>query len=178
MQIRGGIHNSLGVLNQIRFKITREESANRLVREDGVIDNIESRKLSVEVQVPVNEAETWTAADSAKHLADISNKMARQEAAFVFEKMNVATERVGNVIDAKGNFTEEHYFEMLRKIQIEFTPNGKPRMPQVAGGGAEKIHSVELRIHADPKLREQLASIIEQKREEWREREADRTLVG
>lgn len=178
MQVRGGMHNSLGVLNQIRYTITREGSANRLVREDGTVDNIESRKLAVEIKIPVKEAETWTAAQSARKLEEISNEMARQKASLVFEKIHEVTEQVGNVIDAQGNYSEEHYFAMLRQIRIEFTSDGVPRMPQVVGGIAEKVFLVQSRILGDPKLREQLASILEQKREEWREREASRTLVG
>jgi hypothetical protein len=178
MHIRVGVHHNLGVLNQIRFKVTREGNANRLVREDGTTGDIESRRISVEYEIPVEEAEKWNPADSAKKLAELSSQMARKEAAFVYEKLDEAVTRVGNVIDAKGKLTTEHYFEMLTKVRLEFDSAGNPRMPQPAGGGAEKLLALESIILADPKLRVRRETLIDQKREEWRAREANRALVG
>ena len=178
MQMRIGVHHSLGVLNQIRFKITREGNATRLVREDGTVEDIESRRIAVEYEVPIQEAEKWNPADGARKLAELSSQMARKEAAFVYEKLDEAVTRVGNVIDAKGKLTVEHYFEMLGKIRLEFDHAGNPRMPQPAGGAAEKLLALESTILADPKLRARHDTLIDQKREEWRAREADRALVG
>jgi hypothetical protein len=178
MQMRIGVHHSLGVLNQIRFKITREGNATRLIREDGTVEDIESRRIAVNFEIPVEEAEKWNPADSARKLAELSSQMARKEAAFVYEKLDEAVTRVGNVIDAKGNLTAEHYFEMLTKIRLDFDSAGNPRMPQPAGGAAEKLLALESTIFADPKLRARRETLIDQKREEWRAREADRTLVG
>ena len=63
MQMRIGVHHGLGVLNQIRFKITREGNATRLVREDGTVDDLESRRIAVKFEIPVEEAEKWNPTD-------------------------------------------------------------------------------------------------------------------
>lgn len=178
MQMRGGVHHNLGVLNQVRFKMTREGNAIRLLREDGTVDDIESRRIAVKVEIPIEEAEKWNPADSARKLAELSSEMARKQESFFYEKLDDAVTKVGNVIDAKGNLTVEHYFEMLTKIQLDFDSVGDPRMPQPAGGGAAKLLALEATILADPKLRARRDTLIDQKREEWRAREANRALVG
>jgi hypothetical protein len=178
LQIQVGTHVGLGVLNQIRFKMTREGHANRLVREDGTVEDIEFRRIGVEVEIPVEEAEKWGPSDSARKLAEVSAEMARKQASFVYEKLDEAVTKVGNVIDAKGNLSVEHYFEMLSKIRLDFDSSGNPRLPQAAGGAAERLLNLESTIRADPKLCARLNDVIDQKREEWRAREADRALVG
>jgi hypothetical protein len=91
-----------------------------------------------------------------------------------------ATTEVGNVVNAGGKLEPKHFFEMMEKIHIEFDETEKPLLPSwfVGPKAMEAISRLFSELESNPEHKDRFDRIIEQKRDDWREREAARKLVG
>jgi predicted transcriptional regulator len=114
-------------------------------------------------------------------LDKVAQEIAAAQSQHMFESVNQAVTKVGNVIDAQGGpLSPALFLEMIKKVQIDFDASGKPRMPTVVihPDQAEKVKALMSQMEASPEIKSQFDRIISIKREEWRAREADRGLAG
>ena len=109
----------------------------------------------------------------------ISEELIKQRSQALFKKMDEVTERTGNIVNAKGNFSPEVYLEALEKVTIDFDEFGNPLLPALILNpkDLEKIKDKIPKWEADPNLRKKHLELIEKKRREWRDRESRRKLV-
>ena len=92
-----------------------------------------------------------------------------------------AAESVGNVVDAGGELTPDKFLDLFRKVQMDFDPQTlqpKPGFtfvmhPDTAASVVPKVKEWE----KDPRCKAEYERILAEKREEWRDREANRKLV-
>ena len=152
-----------------------------LVREDGSLERTELRKVEVIRQVEFKEVERMTPKMVIQRIDEVARDMGFQQSKVFFEEVNKAVHRSGNIIDV-GNrpFCADDYFKMLEMLQIDFGENGEPFMPTIVAGDkvSEGISKVLQEVNSDPSLRKRKQEIVERKREQWRDRESDRKLVG
>ena len=106
--------------------------------------------------------------------------MAEAQQTMMFTRLGEAVEKVGNTVDAGGDFQPKHLFEMLEKTQMEFDPEtGEPtgHMFVMHPDTAAKIVPKVKEWEKDPAIKAEYERILAKKREEWRDREARRKLV-
>ena len=151
-----------------------------IVRPDGEEDETETRRISAESEIP-SKSLLYTSLDEFLHcFIPAAEDIAYDQEKMFIEVMRKVTEKTGNVVDGRGQpFSYETILKGLETIQIDFDSDGKPRMPTMMVSPTMNPRINELiEDPAEGKFEKRLQEIIEMKRLEWREREANRTLVG
>jgi len=151
-----------------------------IIRPTGDEDDTQFREFSAASEIPSATILYSGLEEIFECFVPVAEAMAEDQEKMFFEIMHQVTEKTGNVVDAGGQpISYEVILEVLDALQIDFDPDGNPRMPTML------IHpSMEPRVKdllTDPKRADfdrKMKKIIEKKRLEWREREANRTLVG
>ena len=100
----------------------------------------------------------------------------------MLEVVEEAAEEVGNVVHADGELTQDKYLEIFRTIDMDFDPTTLKLAPgfrwvmhpDMAARVVPKVQEWE----KDPAFNAKYERIMATKREEWRDREARRKLVG
>jgi hypothetical protein len=103
-----------------------------------------------------------------------------QMAQYSFQVINKSIEDVGNAVQAKGPFSKEAFLEMVEKIDIDFDEKtGKPSLPNIYihPDQADSVRKMIQEAESDPEHKKKFDEIIERKRKEWHDREANRKLV-
>lgn len=107
---------------------------------------------------------------------DAASKMAR----YSFEQIGKIIDETGNTINAGGPWTKELFIDMVQKVLIDFDEEtGRPKLPSIYihPSQAESVRKMIQDAESDPEHKKKFDAIIEQKRKEWRDREANRKLV-
>jgi hypothetical protein len=150
-------------------------------REDGVENEVEFGHAEAEFKVSVDELPNLTLDQLVAKMDKAAAELARQQVERAVSVLNEAVETVGNTLHMRGEpFQEEHLFQALEKISIDFDESGQPYVPALLMGPdmADRATKVVGRITSEPDLRRRYDQIISRKREEWRARESRRKLVG
>jgi hypothetical protein len=138
-------------------------------------------QASAAFEIKAAEVPTMTIDVLVERMRHGAQDMAAQISKGSFQSISDAVDKVGNVVNGKGApFSADLYLEALEKIQIDFGPDGKPRLPTVvvAPSKGPQIPRVLESLEKDPTLSAKFDRLIEKKREEWLVREASRKLVG
>jgi hypothetical protein len=171
----------LGPLRRIRRIKLFEGDSQMLTRASGEQESTEFKEVRAGFSIRVDEFPTLTLASLLERFDQVAQDVARQTAENLYSTVSRAVERVGNVVDAKGErFSAELILETLSTMQIDFDSDGTPHLPElhIHPSLAEAAKLAEEEVKGNRELRRQFARIIEEKREEWRAREASRRLVG
>jgi hypothetical protein len=90
-------------------------------------------------------------------------------------KFDEVTREVGNALDAKGApFTQDMFFRMLERVDMEFGPDNQPTTTWHTTPELTKVYES---WQTDPSFRARYEEILDRKRDAWRDRESDRKLV-
>src|SRR5262249_54544676 len=114
-------------------------------------------------------------------LEGAADDMARQTETMLFRKLDETTAQVGNVLDAGGRpFEPSMLLEMLERTWIDFNDEGKPKMPTIVlhPNVFESVKERLLALDSDGDFQAKQAEILAKKKEQWRDRESNRKLVG
>jgi hypothetical protein len=114
-------------------------------------------------------------------LDPIVESLAKSMSHNMFATMDRVTKETGNVFDAKGEkIRAEHLLELWGRMDVNFNQDGSPKWPTIIihPNVEERLRGELIRLSDDPLLRASLEKLVQQKREEWRAREANRILVG
>jgi len=169
-----------GLLNEIPKRIVHEGNSILTEYEDGIQDS--SAMTAIKVQSSLEDIEVLIKQPSRvfELLDEMARDMAAQQCKLIFEKISDVTEMVGNVVKTQGKLTPEYLFEMYKKIELEFNPDGTPRMPTILEFGnskAKEFAEVINTIHGNPSLYQRFLEIIEHQKQRWYDRAANRKLV-
>jgi hypothetical protein len=147
----------------------------------GIIRDSKAQEVRAAFTIPRNLPPLKTIQQVFEALEAAAEDMARQSETMIFQKLDESTREVGNVLDAGGRpFDPAMLLEMLDSIWIDFDENGKPEMPTIVLH-PDMFNSIKDRfqeLEADRDFMAKRAEIIARKREEWRDRESHRKLVG
>ncbi|WP_370316000.1 hypothetical protein [Sagittula sp.] len=151
-----------------------------IVRPNGETDDTEFREFSADSEVPSDTILYSSLDEIIKCFIPVAEAMANDQERFFVEIMHQVTQKTGNVVDGGGQpLSYEKILEVLEVIEIDFDANGNPRMPTLMINPALAPRIKEMADGPSAKeFEKKLKKIIEKKRLEWREREANRTLVG
>lgn len=158
-----------------------EGDSSAIIREDGSEDKIDIQRISAEMTLSMKDGDPSDPSKIFQQIDMAAENFARQKSQMMFRSIEEAVNKVGNVVDSKDQpFSPEHFFAMLEKVMIEFTEEGKPILPTiVAGNKAGDALSREFReMEASDVFKKRFDDLMEMKRVQWLDREANRQLVG
>ncbi len=140
---------------------------------------MEFREISAKMTFKTSELAKLTPDEIVKRVDDAAVEMARQQVDHSVETIVRELQDTGRTIDAKGEvFGPKHVFKMIESVWVDFE-NGAPRLPTLMGAPAmeEKYRAAIQEIETNQELRATMHELIEKKRREWNDREANRRLV-
>lgn len=151
-----------------------------ILRPGGKEDEIEYREFSAESEIP-SDTILYSDLDTILEcFIPVAEAMAAEQEMNLFKIMHEVTEKTGNVVDGRGQpLSYEKILEVFETMQIDFDSDGNPKMPtMVINPTLEPRVKQLMNDPAAKEFEKNLGAIIDKKRLEWREREANRTLVG
>jgi hypothetical protein len=114
---------------------------------------------------------------------DLARRIGEHQTKEMLKVAGEAADAAGNVVNAGGGeLTQEHFLEVFRRIHMDFDPVTLQPLP----GGvfvmhpdmAQKIVPKVKAWEQEPAFNAKYKTLIQKKREEWRDREANRKLVS
>lgn len=151
-----------------------------IIRPDGEENETKFHAFSADSEIPSKTLLYSSLNEILECFIPVAEAMAKDHEKMFFETMDEVTKKTGNIVHGGGQpLSHEKILEVLEVIQIDFDSDGSPIMPTMIISPAMEPRLKELMN--DPSAKEFEAkqnAIIERKRLEWRDREANRTLVG
>ena len=168
----------LGIFNQIQETMIHEGERNILYRDDGSMDDKLPRRIEGRGELTYDHShpEKLQPEQINAFLDKMAENLAEERIKGFFECLDKAVTEVGNVSHKKG---VEGIFDMIEKIQMDFDQHDKPIMPTMMVGSnesASKVGGILREIMESPDLRRRYETLIDKKRDEWRDREIARNL--
>jgi hypothetical protein len=167
-----------------RLKAYHQEEGDKFAIEttEGKIITKGFRRMEARFEVPRGLSSTATHEEFINQTSEAAKSIARQSEGILFSTLDEETKRVGNAIDAKGKpFDANMMWDALEKIDLEFDErSGEPKMPTIVVH-PEMMRAIAQKItewEADPALHKRRIEVLRKKKEEWRDRESRRKLVG
>lgn len=153
-----------------------------MTRLDASESTIDYQKLEVSFELTRAEMRQSDIGVLRRKLADVAVRIGEAQTKRMLEIASEAAASVGNVVHAGGELTPEMLLEVLRRVQMDFDERTLQPQPGFSWvmhpDTAAKVLPKAKEWEKDPKFRAEYERIIAKKREEWRDREADRKLVG
>jgi hypothetical protein len=169
----------MGLLGRIGARQLHEGKGHRLIRADGSVDEASSVAIAVPITLAASEIESLTMNDLIAKLDTAAREMAEKQSALFGERFEQSVNEVGNAINAEGMTEVEAFFKGLETVDLEFNQDGSPDIPESPQpSGQAWLKRMRLLVAEDPLLRQRYTSLIGRKREEFRDREISRKLVG
>lgn len=158
-----------------------EGRSGSIVRPDETRDTIDYQPQSFELALSRDEMKRSDLRILQEKLKTLSEQIGQAQTKRMLQVAGEAADSVGNVVHADGNLTQDHFLEMLRRVQMDFDPETLQPAPgffwvmhpDTAASIIPKVKEWE----KDPEFNARYERVMEEKREEWRDREADRKLV-
>jgi hypothetical protein len=140
------------------------------------------KQLSAQVAIPAGLSSSDTHTKFMEQLVDAAENIAHQSEGMLFSTLDEVTASTGNVLDAKGEpFHPSVLWDMVEKTDLEFDEKtGKPRLPSIVlhPDVMKSILPKFAEWEADLELKARRTEVLEKKKDEWRDRESRRKLVG
>ena len=160
--------NALGYSHGTKWRTRTSEN-------DGGDNEGEMQLHSSEVAIPFQEIVDNDLSSLGRYQNTIISGMMQQFMCSLYQTLNAATAKTGNVVDAKGSeFKAEQFIELLEKIEFGVDREGNVSMPEIhAGPGlAEKMLQELYSQGAD--FEERVQEIIKRKSEAALAKEEER----
>lgn len=139
------------------------------------------KAIGARMTVPLDLTSEDAQQEVIQKLKQVAQEIAKQSEGMLFSSIKDITSEVGNAIDARGKpFHPDMLLEMLEKIQLDFDSNGKAIMPTIVLH-PDMFESIAPKLKEwenDLRFLQRQKEILTRKREEWRDRESNRKLVG
>lgn len=173
-------HHGIAISQVARATIF-EGRKNVIVRPTGEHDETRREEQSVELTIPGEEARNLSLRGLLERLGGVAKEMAEKQERYLFATISETLAGTPNTIDAKGEkFSPETLYKAIEAIQIEFKPDGTPDMPTlyISPAQTENVKAAIRQAGADSNFDKRFKKMMEDKKEQWRAREASRQLVG
>lgn len=182
--IQAAIERQMGaespMLRLTRSFVQHEGKQWLLRRSDGSESHSGFRAMEASAQISKKDLRSFDMQAIVRFIEDMAEQLARQQSELMLTRLSEATEKTGNLIDARGELTREIFLELLRKKQTDFDPETLQPSGEVFIIHPDTFEKIEPRLREwenDPDFRAEYDAIMDEKRGEWREREANRELV-
>lgn len=178
---RRRFNDYMGALNEAPRCYIKEGRRIVTIRPDGQIDETILNQASAEMSLRFEEVPELDITKRLAKLDEAAREIAKQVSGHAFRQINESVEKLGNVVNGTGKpFSPDVLLQALERIQLEFDPSGNPEdvtvviPPHMTQQARDTIEVMK----RDPDFQRRYNAIIDQKRTEWRDREAARKLVG
>jgi hypothetical protein len=170
----------MGAFNTAATSIMHEGRQSILVRGDGTTQEMAPTHIESKTIVPMDlkHPEMLTIGDIRKAIWEIGRGLAMRKKQVILETLDYEITKAGNVVGPGDRL--EQFFKMIELRAFDFDANGQPLWGELILGSQklfEEFEAIKKRIEGTPELSKRLADIIEQKRSDFRDREAARKLA-
>jgi hypothetical protein len=132
--------------------------------------------MAIPVKVELAEVPELVGDKLTARLDALATEIAQQKMDLFHRRFKESAEEVGNAFDAKGApLTQDMFLSMLEGVDMEFGANAQPTAD--FGSTNPKIDAKVREWFNDPSFQSRYNSIVDRKRDEWRDRESHRKLV-
>jgi hypothetical protein len=170
------------ILREIDRHIQFEGRETTIFRYDDTVGHSALDPVSAEVVVHRIPLEKFTNEELFAKLKHIAEQMAKGISANFYAEMERATTEVGNVVDGQGQpLSEELILKAIEKIEHTFEPDGSWNPPTLLVHPDvfnQLMRSANARGSDSSGFDRSLKKILDEKRDDFRRREADRILAG
>lgn len=139
------------------------------------------KEIASQFSIPANISSTETAEQVMLNLRAMASDIAKQYEGMLFSTLHDVTRETGNTLDARGKpFHLSLVLDMLERVWIDFDEKGNPILPTIVlhPDMMKRIEGKLAEWESDPELQARRKNILAKKKEEWRDRESNRKLVG
>lgn len=168
------------MLNQIKSHVIHEGTSSRIQRSPTDSEDTKLVEASAETLMHFSEIETMTVEYILAKANEIAEQFEEHLKKTLIQTLEEATTKTGQVVDGRGQkISNDHIYEMLSKINIDFeTSRDGDLTILTAPAMATKLAELDREIKSNPELRKKFDSLMDKKRNEFREREINRNLAG
>lgn len=169
-----------GLLTEIGTNIIYEGTQNQFVRAPNLSEPVKMFAATAESTMTSAEIDEVNLDYIIGHLNNLAEQFAKQISKALIEMMDETTKATGQVVDARGQLlTNDLIIEMLSKMSIDFehSPDGDLAIV-TAPSGVAALQTLDQQLKSDAEARKKYNAMMERKRDEFREREINRSLVG
>jgi len=168
------------LLRDIQRIRQHEGRSGTVVHSDGTADTSEPRLESSEIRFDREQMRRFDERAFQEKLAALTKHFSDAHEKLMLEKVFTAASSVGNVV--KGPPTKATMLEMLRRIETDFDPETLEKAPGqmiiMSPAMAERYIPLMQEWQKDPEFNAEYERVMSKQREAWRDREANRKLVG
>jgi hypothetical protein len=178
MRLRTALSNP--VLRQIRTTIQHEGDRHTYGTVDGQVRDMEYHQIESAMEFSMSEMPDLTVEQILARLEGAAQDMTRQMAQSMFRQISAATDEASTSISAGGQpLTFDLYLESIERMEVEFDEDtGQPTFQIVVHPSmAQRLQELAAEWQANAEYHARYEALMQRKYEEWREREAHRTLV-
>ena len=158
-----------------------EGKTSTIVREDGSENPTDYHTISGESVMNRDEMKRFDLKAIQQKLIEMANQIGQAQTQWLVKAAGEAADSVGNIVHAGGELTPAKFLEVYRQVEMDFDPQTlqlKPGFvwvmhPDMAASVVPKVKEWE----KNPAFKAEYERIMAEKREEWRDREANRKLV-
>ena len=158
-----------------------EGKSGKIVRANESEDPIDYQEAAYESVLNREEMKRFDLEATQQKLTEAANQLGQAQTQGMLEAAGKAADSVGNAVHAGGELTPDKFLEVLRRVERDFDPQTlqpKPGFvwvmhPDMAASVVPKVKEWE----KDPAYQAEYERIMAVKREEWRDRGANRKLV-
>ena len=154
-----------------------EGKTSTIVREDGSEDPTDYQTFSGESVMNRDEMKRFDLEGTLQKLRELAIQIGQAQTQGLLKAAEKAADSVGNVVHTQGKLTPDKYLEVYRKLEMDFDP----QTLQPTAGHVRVMHpDTAAKVkewEKDPVFKAEYEQIMAVKREEWRDREANRKLV-
>ena len=179
--VRQQARHRMGVFSTAPTHLIHEGASTRILRADGSEDASDLKQASSELMLKFSDIPTLTSGQRTDLLNQMAEQLATQMSQHLFASLDETLQKAGQTVDAKGRKLDgAAVLDALESVQTDFDENGKPSEFTFVTGTA--LHAAAKaafeEIESSPTLSKRRNEIYERKRLAWRDREANRKLVG
>ena len=152
-----------------------------IVRADESEDPLDYKSVSYESALNREEMKQFDPKAAVERVIEFAYQIGQAQTQELLKAAGKAADSVGNVVRIQGELTPDKYLELYRKIEIDFDPKTlQPKPGFVCSMPPDMADSVIPKVKEwkkDPAFKAKYEQIMAVKREEWRDREANRKLA-
>ena len=158
-----------------------EGRTSTIIREDGSEDPTDYQTISGESVMNRDEMKRFDREAIHQKLRELAIQIGQAQTQSLLKAAEKAADSVGNVVHTQGKLTPDKYLEVYRTLEMDFDPQTLQPTPghvwvmhpDMAASVVPKVKEWE----KNPAFKAKYERIMATKREEWRDREANRKLV-
>jgi hypothetical protein len=172
---------SRGLIGQIKsHHVIHEGKTNAIRRSEADFEQIQMFKATAEATMHFDEIDEVDFKYIGKKIIELADQFETQLSKTLLQTFDDVTRATGQVVDARGQpLTNEVVLEMLSKMAIDFEGSKHGDLTLVTPPQmVPTFRKLDMEFKTNREIRKKFDDLMEKKRDEFREREINRNLVG